>query len=324
MASSHPRPIVALSHKLAGLPGFDRGGRIRPGGGASSPPATRARPDRRPAPGAGRGTAVALRPGYYVVSPLGPDDGGDFGPHTPGTRRPVCRKRSTPASATARPLHRRGAAGRLPEPRRRLPAPGHAPIPWMQDFRCDGGEAVLQYTQPTGDAIVMDSQDELRLQVRPHGRSSGDNPNGAYLRVKPQTAGPDGLVAVVTCRVAMNSSWSAGSPGWRKTNSSPTATASSSTRRRAASTATRYSSTSRRLRRGIYLTAPGPQPAVLNNWVRCPFAHICRTHCPPRRPERPRRRTVEPHRRADRRRRPQGQHRRPGLRPRQPAQSRVP
>ena len=30
--------------------------------------------------------------------------------------------------------------------------------------------------------------------------------------------------------------------------------------------------------RGIHLTAPGPQLALLNDWIRCPFVRVCRSH----------------------------------------------
>lgn len=245
------------------------------------PPAARAQQER-PARAAGAGAdAVALRPGYYVVSPLGPDDGGDFGPHTPGTKTAGLQEAFDACKRDKRDLYIVGGAApaAFQNPGGVYPLQATLRIPWMQDFRCDGGEAVLQYTLHTGDAIVMDSQMSCVYKFGLIALAQGDNTDGACLRVKPQTAGPDGLVAVVSSRFAINALVGAGSRGLEQVEF--VAHGDGLVLDSAAGGINGNEFFVHEVvgcRRAFYLTAPGPQTAVLNNWIRCPFAHICQTH----------------------------------------------
>ncbi len=131
--------------------------------------------------------------GYVVVSPLGPSDGGDFGPNTPGTKTAgiqealnyalVNRRDVYIAGGTMPKSFTGGVIYRLEETLR---------VPCFQDFRLDGGEYVIDYNHPTGDAIVIDSIMSSRLRfglVVSHS-------NGAVVRLKPSTKGPDDFTVI--------------------------------------------------------------------------------------------------------------------------------
>ncbi len=216
----------------------------------------------------------------YVVSPQGPRDGGDFGPHTPGTQTSGLQEAFDACRRDQRDLYIQGGA---------VPAPFENPggvyalqttlrIPWMQDFRCDGGEAVLQYTQQSGDAIVMDSQMSCVYKFGLIALPTG-NADGACLRIKPQTAGPDRLVGVVASRFAVNACVGGGSRGLESEKYVATGDG-------LVLDATSGGIVNNEFfvhevlgcARGIYLTSPAPTSAVLNNWIRCPFLHICGVH----------------------------------------------
>jgi hypothetical protein len=225
-------------------------------------------------------SASSARVGRYVVSPDGPRDGGDFGPHTPNTRTSGLQEAFDACRRDRRDLYIVGGA---------VPAPFKNPggvytldetlrIPWMQDFRCDGGEAVLQYNQPSGDAVVVDSQMSCVYKFGLIALKEGAA-DGACLRIKPQTAGPDRLVGVVASRFAVNALVGGGSRGLEEgtftargdglvLDSSEGGVANNEY----------FIHEILGCNRGIYLTAPSSQSAVLNNWLRCPFAHICQTH----------------------------------------------
>lgn len=223
---------------------------------------------------------LPLRPGYYIVSPEGPRDGGDFGPQTPGTKTGGLQEAFDACRRDRRDLYIVGGAApdAFKNPGGVYTLEETLRIPWMQDFRCDGGEAVLQYTRPTGDAIVMDSQMscvyKFGLIVLQEGKA-----DGACLRIKPITAGPDRLVGVVTCRIAVNALVGGGSRGLEKENFYARGDG-------LVLDASQGGINSNEIfiheilgcSRGIYLTSAGPGTAVLNNWIRCPFAHLCQTH----------------------------------------------
>ena len=245
----------------------------------SGPPAARAARLVQPA-AAGPDAAVPLRPGYYVVSPRGPDDGGDFGPHTPGTQTAGLQEAFDACKRDKRDLYivGGGASAAFQNPGGVYPLNATLRIPWMQDFRCDGGEAVLQYTQPRGDAIVMDSQMSCVYKFGLVALAQGEN-DGACLRVRPQSVGPDDMIAVVSSRIAINALVGAGSRGLEKTEFVAHGDGLVLDSALGAINGNEiFIHETIGCARGIYLTAPGPRSAVLNNWIRCPFAHICRTH----------------------------------------------
>lgn len=222
----------------------------------------------------------ALRVGYYVVSPEGPRDGGDFGPHTPNTRTSGLQEAFDACRRDRRDLYIVGGA--VPEP---FKNPGGVytldetlHIPWMQDFRCDGGEAVLQYNKANGDAIVVDSQMSCVYKFGLIALKEGAA-DGACLRIKPRSAGPDRLVGVVASRFAINAFVGGGSRGLEEGEFVARGDGLVLDSNEGGITNNEYFIHEiLGCNRGIYLTAPNPQSAVLNNWIRCPFAHICQTH----------------------------------------------
>src|SRR5688572_4795229 len=111
------------------------------------PGGTRAVRANRAAPPGGQPDDVPLRPGYYVASPNGPQDGGDFGPGTPGTKTSGLQEAFDACKRDKRDLYivGGGAAAAFQNPGGVYALNVTLRIPWMQDFRCDGGEAVLQY-----------------------------------------------------------------------------------------------------------------------------------------------------------------------------------
>lgn len=241
-------------------------------------PAARA---QRPQQPAGGPDAVPLRPGYYVVSPRGPDDGGDFGPHTPGTKTSGLQEAFDACKRDRRDLYivGGGAPAAFQNPGGVYALNETLRIPWMQDFRCDGGESILQYTRPSGDAVVMDSQMSCVYKFGLIALHQGENEDGACLRIRPQTVGPDNMVAFVSSRLAVNALVGAGSRGLEKTEFVAYGDGLVLDSAAGAINGNEiFVHETIGCARGIYLTAPGPQTAVLNNWIRCPFIHICRTH----------------------------------------------
>jgi hypothetical protein len=157
----------------------------------------------------------APSPNTLVVSKKGPKDGGDFGPHTPGTKTSGLQEAFDAAKAQGKDLYieggswtmggAEGAVYVLHETLR---------IPWMQDFRCDGGHCVIQYVPKKGDAVVIDSQMSCFYRF---GLIVSDA-DGAVLRLAPTTAGPDRFKVFTTTELHVNAlvggggAWPGGKP----------------------------------------------------------------------------------------------------------------
>ena len=138
---------------------------------------------------------------YVIVSPEGPKDGGDFGPNTPGTKTSGIQEAFDFAKANRRDVYiaggsvpgafKNGVVYFIDETIR---------IPWFQDFRLDGGEYVINYNKNTGDAIVIDSQMSCRFKfgliVAPT--------DGAVVRIRPETKGPDNFVVTTASTFEFN------------------------------------------------------------------------------------------------------------------------
>ena len=129
---------------------------------------------------------------YVYVTLEGPDDGGDFGPNTPGTRTSGIQEALDHAVANSRDVHIWGGhigdnVYRLQETLR---------VPWAQDWRLDCGNCLLSYEGSSGDAIVIDSQMNCRIKLGLVGAGAG----ATAVRIKPTTPGPDGF-SVVTASV---------------------------------------------------------------------------------------------------------------------------
>ncbi len=146
-------------------------------------------------PAASSAPAHAL--GYLLVTPGGPTDGGDFGPATPGTHTSGIQEALNAAKEQRRDVYIAG--GTMPKPFANgavyfIQETLH--VPWFQDFRLDGGEYVIQYTPPTGDAVVFDSLMSCHIKL---GLIVAQT-DGAVIHFKPETKGPDNF-SVITASV---------------------------------------------------------------------------------------------------------------------------
>ena len=207
--------------------------------------------------------------GYVVVSPQGPTDGGNFGPNTPGTRTSGLQEAINHAREIQRDVYIVGGGAKeafknpvvytLTETLR---------IPWMQDFRLEGGQAVIQNNSP-GDAIVFDSQMSCWFKF---GLIVSASP-GTVVRLRPETTGPDNFKVITACKFEFGAIVGAGNvfPGEGARGKGV----------------------------GLFLDAEhGPvdgneilvsevvacdtgiqlSESATNNWIRCPFLHLCNTH----------------------------------------------
>ena len=136
-----------------------------------------------------------------VVSPDGPRDGGDFGPHTPGTKTSGLQEALDAAKDRAQDVYIAGGSWtadktqpvvyNLHETLR---------VPWMQNFRLDSGHCVLNYTPRTGDAVVFDSQMSCAYRLGLIVSMS----DGAVVRMRPTTAGPDRFKVITSTEFVFN------------------------------------------------------------------------------------------------------------------------
>ncbi len=217
--------------------------------------------------------------GYLVVSPQGPRDGGDFGPHTSGTRTSGLQEAFDRAKETTQNVFIIGGnltAGRNQGVVYYLDVTLR--IPWMQDFQLDGGEYVIQYRPREGDAVVMDSQMSCHYKFG----IISSNSAGAVLRIQPTAIGPDRFQVVTTTNIHINAlvggggAWKGGKPfadrlnrehAWQGTG--------------LWLDAANGSVNDNRIdvmeivgcRVGLLLTG-----RCSNNWIDAPFLHLSRTH----------------------------------------------
>jgi len=133
---------------------------------------------------------------YVYVTLEGPDDGGDFGPHTLGTRTSGIKEALDYAHENCRDVYIFGGRGGLHAgvsvPDNVYTLDETLRVPWSQDLKLDGGNYVLRYMQETGDAVVIDSQMNCRYKF---GLIVCES-DGAAVRIKPETPGPDDFVVV--------------------------------------------------------------------------------------------------------------------------------
>lgn len=209
--------------------------------------------------------------GYVVVSPNGPKDGGDFGANTPGTQTSGLQEAFDYAKAHGRDVYIAG--GGMTEifkpPRGHYVLKKTLKIPWMQDFRLDGGESLIAYQGPPGDAIVIDSQMNCRYKFGLVYNGTG----GAVVRLKPESKGPDTVTGIVCSTFDFNVVCGGGSvyPGKGlkgkglglvlDTSSGPIACNSLSVMELIACD------------KGLYL-----MQGCSNNWVKVTYLHLCNTH----------------------------------------------
>jgi hypothetical protein len=150
-----------------------------------------------------------------IVSPQGPRDGGDFGPHTPGTKTSGLQEALLAAKKLAKDVYLAGGSwtAEVTEPVvYHLHETLH--IPWMQNFRLDSGHCVLNYTPKSGDAVVFDSQMSCAYRFGLIVSQS----DGAVVRMKPTTAGPDRFKVITSTEFTFNAlvggggAWPGGEP----------------------------------------------------------------------------------------------------------------
>lgn len=136
--------------------------------------------------------------GYVIVTPEGPKDGGHFGMHTPRTKTSGIQEAFNYAKTRRRDVYIVG--GCMPEqltPGTNYRLEETLKIPWMQDFRLDGGEYNLEYVKSEGAAVIIDSQMSCRYKF---GKIISRNSNGPVVHFKPETKGPDNFNCI-TCSV---------------------------------------------------------------------------------------------------------------------------
>lgn len=150
-----------------------------------------------------------------IVSPRGPDDGGDFGPNTPGTKTSGLQEALDAAKERARDVYIAGGSWTADKTE---PVVYHLHetlhVPWMQNFRLDSGHCVLNYTPKSGDAVVFDSQMSCAYRFGLIVSQS----DGAVARLKPSAAGPDRFKVITSTEFVFNAlvggggAWPGGEP----------------------------------------------------------------------------------------------------------------
>ncbi len=143
-----------------------------------------------------------MRRGYVLVTPGGPEDGGDFGPKTEGTKTGGIQEALDYAKANRRDLYISG--GGLTEPFKGgvgYQLEETLRIPWNQNWRIDGGEYWLTYVPKAGDGVVIDSQMNCRIKL---GLVVNARSPGAVVRIYPSSKGPDDLCCAVASTFQLN------------------------------------------------------------------------------------------------------------------------
>ena len=167
-------------------------GCIRPGTAAASGPFSHETVAGKAKTGGG-----SMKPKPYVSVTLeGPDDGGDFGRNTPGTRTGGIQEALDYAHAHSRDVWIWGGRGGVHDgvgsPHNIYTLEETLRVPWSQDFRLDGGNYLLAYTGESGHAIHFDSQMNCRYKF---GLVSSGSPD-AVVAIRPENPGPDDFTCV--------------------------------------------------------------------------------------------------------------------------------
>lgn len=155
--------------------------------------------------------------GYVVVSPDGPGDGSDFGPSTPGTQTAGWQEAIDYAVANNKDIFVVGGGhkewvstggdvhsgqGYWVGPVLYFPTTTIY-IPPAENLRITGGDYVLAFSNSDADCIVVDSQKNCDFDLGCI--VAGNVQDGvAIIKVKPQTARPDGQIGFSNCSVLVN------------------------------------------------------------------------------------------------------------------------
>jgi len=141
------------------------------------------------------------RANRILVTPQGPRDGGDFGPHTPGTRTSGLQEAFDEAKRSAKDIYIAGGSWTANQTQPVVYVLTETlKIPWMQNFRMDSGHCVIHYAGKSGDAVVIDSQMSCSYRFGIIVSESG----GAVVRLSPQTTGPDRFSVITTTDFQFN------------------------------------------------------------------------------------------------------------------------
>lgn len=214
--------------------------------------------------------------GYVVVTPGGPEDGGDFGPGTPGTKTSGIQEAIDYAKAHYKNVFIAGVQGDRSAPVYNTSET--IQVPPMQGFRIDSGECVINYTQPTGDAIRIDSAMDCWYRFGLVVSRSAD----AVVRLKPEHPVPiDGFVVLTDSVFEFSSVVGAGTFNLQtlKITGAPggggivlDASAGPILWNKVFATAVLLCD------KGVYLTNGGTGNAVAFNWIQVLHNHQCNTH----------------------------------------------
>lgn len=209
---------------------------------------------------------------YIVVTPQGPDDGGDFGKHTPGTRTSGLQEAFNYAKEKGKDVFISGGV--------------HAPtgdemaiyeisetlhVPWRQNFQVNGGDYLIVHKAKQGDAVIIDSQMNCRIQFSLIVTQS----NGAVVRLQPKTRGPDNFIVMVACDFNFNGLVGAGNVWGAEGERKSTGLLLDTTYGPVVSNRI-FSTEFNACNTGIHFTG-GPHPCS-GNWFHCPDMHLCQTH----------------------------------------------
>jgi hypothetical protein len=202
-------------------------------------------------------TGKTMSKPFVLVTPQGPEDGGDFGPNTPRTKTGGIQEAIDYAHQHCRDMYIFGGRGGMHE--------GTATsanvytveetirVPWSQDFRLDGGNYLLSYTPKHGHAVTIDSQMNCRYKF---GLIISHAEEAAVL-IKPETAGPDDFIVVTASIFDFSAIVSDGTGLQLDSSEGPII----NSRVFAEETNTR--------KRGVYLTEGGS-----NNWISNNLIHV--------------------------------------------------
>ncbi len=145
---------------------------------------------------------------YVIVTPNGPEDSGDFGPKTPGTKTSGIQEALNYASANNHDVYISGGGyGEGSQGSTGYTLSETLRFPWRQNARVDGGEYWLGYNGTSGDAVVIDSQMNCYIKL---GLVVSSQSDGAVVRLQPSTLGPDKMSCLVASTLEFNGMVGAG------------------------------------------------------------------------------------------------------------------
>ena len=201
---------------------------------------------------------------YVFVTLEGPDDGGDFGPNTPGTKTSGLQEAIDYAHDNCRDVYIYGGRGGMHEGEgvnlNVYTLDETLKVPWSQDFRLDGGNYVLSYRKSSGDAIHIDSQMNCRYKFGLIASAS----DGAAVRFKPETPGPDDFVVITASVFDFSAACSRGTGILIDTSEGPIVNSKI------------FAEETNTLSRGVYIRDDGSgKGSFSNNWLQVMFTNQC-------------------------------------------------